>query len=478
MTTVSPPAPVRRICRSACAAVIAVVTLVFVGGWVLGDVALRSLVAGTVGMKWQTACGLGSAAVALLLLLEHDQDRPGRRRAGHACAGAVLGLGLAVLSEYIVGWRLGIDELFWKDTAGRALGIAYPGRLAPTTATCFVLTGLALLSIDRRPLRIWRPAELLVLPVALLGTMTVIGYLYEIPAFYGPSSAAKMALGTGACFLALTTAVLLSRPRGRLVTLATTDDPGGILIRRLVPVAFLVPLTLGWARLRAGDAGLFGDRVGTWWLTAATVGLFVGLICQVAGRLSQYAARGRALEAELFFLANHDALTGLHNRHRFDQDLTHAVARAHRYDEPLSLLTLDLDGLKAANDSLGHAAGDALIREVAQALGTHLREVDLAGRLGGDEFAVMLPATNADGARVLAERLRAALAALEIRGAAGPVRTTASIGVATLDDGDRDAEALMARADAAMYEGKRAGGDCVSSFFAAHLAGGDRVQRV
>lgn len=470
MSTVPLPASIRRTCRCACGGVIAIATLVFLGGWVLGDVTLRNLVPGTVGMKWQTACGLGSAAVALLLVLEPDPDRPGRRRAGMACATVAPVLGLAVLGEYVVGLRLGIDELFWKDSAGRALGIADPGRLAPTTAVCLVLTGLALLSIDRAASRTWRLAELLVLPVAVLGTMTVIGYLYEIPAFYGPSSAAKMAFGTGASFLALAAAVLLSRPRGRLVTLTTTNDPGGILIRRLVPVAFLVPLTLGWARLRAGDAGIFGDRVGTWWLTAATIGLFVGLICQVAGRLSAYAARGHALEAELFFLANHDALTGLHNRHRFDQDLHHAVARARRYAEPLSLLTLDLDGLKAANDSLGHAAGDALIRQVALALSTSLREADFAGRLGGDEFAVMLPATGPDGAGVLAERLRGALAAIEIPGADDLVRTTASIGIATLDEDDRDAEALMARADDAMYDAKRAGGDRVA-VFAVHVTG-------
>ncbi len=462
MRSVPPPVPFRRVCRRACAGVLAIAAVVFVGGWVCGEVALRNLVPGTVGMKWQTAAGLGVAAVALLLLLDGDAGAA-RRRAGAACATVALVLGLAVLSEYLLGWSLGIDELFWRDTAGRALGIAYPGRPAPTTAVCFVLSAAALFALDRAPLRGWRPAELLVLPVALLGLMTVIGYLYEIPVFYGPSSAAKMALTTGCCFLALTVAILLARPRGRLVTLATTDDPGGILVRELVPFAVGLPLLLGWARLRAGDAGLFGDRVGTWWLTACTVALFVALICWVAGRLSEYAERGRVLEAELFFLANHDALTGLFNRHRFDQDLQHAVARSRRYDEPLSVLHLDLDGLKAANDAGGHAAGDALLRHVALALGSALRDADVAGRLGGDEFAVMLSATGLDGARVLGERLRATLAALEVPGADGSLRTTASIGVATLAAGDADADALMARADDAMYHAKRAGGNRVGA---------------
>ncbi len=444
---------------------IAIALTVFVVGWVFGVVAMQTIVPGTVAMRWQTAVGLMSAAAALLLLLDAGPDVRRlrcRRRAGTAGAAATLTLGLAVASEYVFGWRLGIDELLWQDTVARDLGFAYPGRPAPTTALCFVLAGLALLTLDRPPVRTWRPAEVLILPVALLGMLTVIGYLYEIPGLYGPSSAAKMALGTGVCFFALAAAVLLARPRGRLVTLAMTDDPGGVLMRHLLPVAVVLPLLLGFARLQAGKAGLFGDRVGTWWLTVATIGIFSLLICRVASRLSHYAARGRALEAELQLLANHDALTGLFNRHRFDQDLVHDVARARRYGDPLSVVVIDLDGLKVANDTLGHAAGDALLQGVAETLRARLRDADVAGRLGGDEFALLLPATGADGAQRVAEAMRAAVSQVRIPTAGGVVVTKASVGVATLAPTDHDGERLMARADDAMYRAKRAGGDQVA----------------
>ncbi len=185
------------------------------------DVAvLRNVVPGTVGMKSWTAIGLLSAAVALLAL--RREPGHGRARRARAAAAFTLLLGLAVLGEYVLGRDLGFDELLFDDAAGHAANIAYPGRFAPTTAVCFALTGLALLTLDAAPRRGWRIAELAMVPVAGMGAMTVVGCLYEIPVFYGPASAAKMALNTGVCFPALAAATVLARPRGRLVMLART----------------------------------------------------------------------------------------------------------------------------------------------------------------------------------------------------------------------------------------------------------------
>lgn len=136
--------------------------------------------------------------------------------------------------------------------------------------------------------------------------------------------------------------------------------------------------------------------------------------------------------------------------------------RAARYQEPLSFLIMDVDGLKHVNDQYRHAAGDAALRSVATAIRSELREIDFGARLGGDEFGVVAPSTNEESASVLAERLRARVARggkdLEGGGA------TVSIGIASLvpSRDERPASAsLMAAADESLYRAKREGGDRV-----------------
>ena len=113
----------------------------------------------------------------------------------------------------------------------------------------------------------------------------------------------------------------------------------------------------------------------------------------------------RRLEDQLRHLADHDPLTGLLNRRGIDRALAQHVARGRRYGAEGALLVLDLDGFKAVNDSLGHAAGDELIVTCAAALQNRLRETDILGRLGGDEFAVLLPAEGEAEAVIVAEAI-------------------------------------------------------------------------
>lgn len=451
---------------TACALVALTSAIVLVGGWMLGDAALRNIAPGTVQMKALTAVGLLCASGSLCAAL-HATPVGAARWIHRALALATLVLGALVLGEYVFGWNLGIDELLFVDRAGRARHIAYPGRFAPTTAIDFVFTGAALLAIERRPRWGWRPAEALVLPVVLVACMSIIGYTYGIPAFYGPASAAKMALNTAGCFLALGVAIVLARPHGHVLRLATTDDPGGVMMRRLGPLAVVVPLLLGWLRLTAGDAGLFTDRVGTWWLTAATIACFVALIWRGAARLSAADRDRRALETQLVRLANHDGLTDLFNRHHLDGELDRALGLAQRYGRETALLILDLDRMKAVNDELGHRVGDAVLRSVADVLRRELRASDVAARIGGDEFGILLPETGPQAAQVVAERIVEQIRACRVPSDAGVTVawTTASVGVAALRG---SADRALASADAAMYAAKRAGGDRVA------LAGGGR----
>ena len=165
----------------------------------------------------------------------------------------------------------------------------------------------------------------------------------------------------------------------------------------------------------------------------------------------------RIVHDRLRWLADHDVMTGLLNRTAFEAELARLVAESQRYGGG-ALLLVDLDGFKARNDMHGHAAGDDLLRRVAGALRGRLRATDVLGRLGGDEFVAVLPrAGRADAVRA-AEGL---VDAVRRAGAEPPPPVTASVGV-TLMAPSLDAAHLLARADAAMYEAKGAGGDGVT----------------
>ncbi|NBB71767.1 MAG: diguanylate cyclase [Alphaproteobacteria bacterium] len=167
----------------------------------------------------------------------------------------------------------------------------------------------------------------------------------------------------------------------------------------------------------------------------------------------------RRAEAELHRLAWYDRLTGLANRASFESRLEHLRARAARAEVPLALLLLDLDDFKRVNDRFGHAAGDLLLRTVAGRIADRVRAVDTAARLGGDEFAVLLDGPSADGAVGVAEELVARLAR-PCAVAELEVSVGASVGVAWSADGDASADALLRRADVALYcaKGETAGG--------------------
>ena len=154
----------------------------------------------------------------------------------------------------------------------------------------------------------------------------------------------------------------------------------------------------------------------------------------------------------LLDLSRTDPLTGLGNPRAFEERMEQETARAARYGEPLSLLLLDVDGLKAINDDHGHRAGDLALQAVARALHRGARETDLAARVGGDEFALLAPSTPGPAATALAERIRLLVAGERID------RLTVSLGVATAeDDRSSDPRDLRDAADGALYEAKRKG---------------------
>jgi len=157
-------------------------------------------------------------------------------------------------------------------------------------------------------------------------------------------------------------------------------------------------------------------------------------------------------------LAVTDPLTGLFNRHKLNESLDGEVERGVRYQRPLSVIMIDLDGLKRINDEFGHPAGDQVLIEVAEGIRSQIRRVDIPTRLGGDEFLVVLPEADQLEAEGVANRIARQLTAIGTD-KSGPV--TASIGVAQLPTGITTSDAFLNHVDQAMYQAKRAGGGCI-----------------
>jgi diguanylate cyclase (GGDEF)-like protein len=165
-----------------------------------------------------------------------------------------------------------------------------------------------------------------------------------------------------------------------------------------------------------------------------------------------------ALHDRLRWQATVDELTGLANRRRFQDSLATEVARMVRFQRPLALAILEIDGFRAVNDAYGYPQGDLVLREVATVVRRSARPTDEAARYRGEQLALVLPNMNPDGAFSMAEAIRRAVQALDVRLPEGAhVRVTVSVGVSALDPSVADSAALIAAAEAALAEARRAG---------------------
>lgn len=161
---------------------------------------------------------------------------------------------------------------------------------------------------------------------------------------------------------------------------------------------------------------------------------------------------------ELARLAATDPLTGLPNRRSFDANLQREITGAKRYDDPLSLVLLDVDEFKSVNDRFGHDVGDEVLREIAGRLRDACRAGDTVARIGGEEFGLILTRTSSEGASAVAERTRALVSERIVDSSAGPLGVTVSAGVACAGgDIGFDAGELFRAADDALYASKNAG---------------------
>ncbi len=182
---------------------------------------------------------------------------------------------------------------------------------------------------------------------------------------------------------------------------------------------------------------------------------------RVGERMIKLQDRLLAAQEALRFQATHDPLTGIWNRGALFELLHSEVERAHRKRSALSIFLIDLDHFKCVNDELGHPAGDVVLHEVAQRLTTAVRVYDIVGRYGGEEFLVAAAELGSEHPQQFADRLRLAISSTPIRTPGHDVTITVSIGVATANSLVCSVEKLMQYADAALYQAKRSGRDCV-----------------
>jgi diguanylate cyclase (GGDEF)-like protein len=190
-------------------------------------------------------------------------------------------------------------------------------------------------------------------------------------------------------------------------------------------------------------------------LEISTSIIFIMLTSQrLAGEL-------QAFQDKLSELASIDSLTGVYNRRNLYEfgELESDISR--RYHHQLSVLMLDMDHFKIVNDQYGHSAGDMVLREISGVIQKALRHPDRMGRLGGEEFGIILPHTDLQEAKLLAERIRRLVESTPIAFEDQTINVTLSIGVAELSSSDKHLEDLIKSADGALYQAKTAGRNCV-----------------
>lgn len=178
-------------------------------------------------------------------------------------------------------------------------------------------------------------------------------------------------------------------------------------------------------------------------------------IRQLAGQFNRMLREVQVSHERLHEMAVRDKLTGLYNRHYFDEMLARCLGRAEREHKPLSLLMLDLDAFKPINDLYGHAMGDQVLGDIGKTILAVTRSADICARVGGDEFRIISSDCDADTAHALADRLRTDIGALSWQVDQETVRVNASVGIASYPADGQTIEQLLACADQAMYRNKR-----------------------
>ncbi|MGE5813514.1 MAG: sensor histidine kinase, partial [Acidobacteriota bacterium] len=252
-------------------------------GWVLDNDLLKG--AGhAITMKPNAAIGLAACGLALLI---GGIDASGARRR-FACGAAILVgvIGLLTLSEHVVGWDLGIDQLLFAEVAGAPATVA-PGRMGPNASTSLLLAGLALASAQAESARVARWSQRFALVVASLATIAVVGYVYGARELYSVSRYTGIAWPTAVTLLVIAIGILFVRPELAPMSTILSRGPGGIVARRMLLPAVVVPLALGYAGVIGLEGGFYDAGLGTALLSVSVVAVLAAVIWRTASRVDE-----------------------------------------------------------------------------------------------------------------------------------------------------------------------------------------------
>lgn len=192
--------------------------------------------------------------------------------------------------------------------------------------------------------------------------------------------------------------------------------------------------------------------------------LYIVMLLLIAAFIALFAYRTKRSQLHFMKLSQQDGLTGIANRPHFLQQADGALASHRKNDTEVCVVLCDLDHFKSTNDRYGHAGGDLVLKQVVAEIRRHLRANDIFGRVGGEEFGVVLPGCSVEAARERCEQLRAALDALRVRLDEHEITTSASFGIETTASCGYDLRQLLANADAALYQAKDSGRNCVVAY--------------
>lgn len=471
--------------------IIAVVVLV---GWLYNIEGLKSFFSNAVAMKPNAAVSFLLLAVSLWLTLT---PRTARGKLSNlvvkTCPALVAAVGALTLSEDFFGWDLGIDQLLFREQPG-AIETAISGRMAPNTAFNLILLGCSLLLSDSPKAKGCRFSQLLAITAAMIGFLAVLGRAYGAESLYGFLNFTLMAIHTALAFIIISLGILFACRQEGLMAVLSSPGGGGIMARRLLPAAVVIPFLLGWMS-RLGEQKQFYDAAFSDSLVVfGSVILFCLLIfatsralervdsslvlalkelrqsrdelearvqertaeLTIANRnLNAEIAERKAMQEKLLMLTLTDDLTGLYNRRGFFVLAEQQLKLTNRMKKRLFILYADLDDLKTINDAFGHQEGDLALSETSDILRKTFRESDIMARIGGDEFVVMPIGVEEIQIENVIERLQKIIKfqnANNVR----KYKLSLSVGIAYFDpENPCSIDELLAQGDSMMYEKKK-----------------------
>ena len=422
-------------------------------GWITGLRVLTSVNVNYIPMAPDTAVlfvGLG-----LVLVVKTSRPLPNRVR---VLASVVIALasvyGLLKLVEYFVKLDLTFENYLFPITD--RLGTFPIGRMSPITGGVFFLSGFGLLAVLNPKARYQTQnlaggAGILVL---IAGFIATIGYVFGTPLLYG-GDLIPLAVTTAIAFLFLgIELVAAAGPDTVFVRPLVGPSVRAQMLRAFLPLTAIIVLVQAFLReiiteISNVNHALLSAAISLIFLTITA--LAVSRVAHVISRAIDIAEQERKqVELKLQYLSTHDALTSLYNRVFFEEELARMERSRQR---PISVVMIDLNGLKQVNDSQGHAAGDELLRRAARVFKCVFRSEDVVARVGGDEFAVLLPSTDAPTSEVVIERVRKCIGDDGNPPSDPPL--SFALGAATVHGHESLAEVLKT-ADMRMYEDKSA----------------------